>query len=166
MNSKKYDHFFEALYVVFLAFCLVLLSSCAHDPKLEKKIDAEAQALPVENFEARKAEGVKAVEASPLSEKTKARLNELIETAGVDLKKLRDDQAKLRLLLVKKMLDEQASDREVDTIKQKILETNRQENKRWLKALEEARNVIGRKSIHDMRYYRAFMQDSTAVQRE
>ena len=44
--------------------------------------------------------------------------------------------------------------------KERILELNQKSNRRWLSALDEARQVIGRKTEQDARFYRAFMLET------
>ncbi len=158
MKSRN-NHFMDAIYVVFLAFCLVILGSCAHDPALEKKINAETQQQPAMNAYGRAVESEKAIQAAPLSEKQKARLDEIRKSTIADLKLINDEESKLRLLLVKQLVNPASDDREIDAIKQKILELNQKGNKRWLSALDDARQAIGRRNEQDAKFYRAFLQD-------
>ncbi|HEY8279823.1 MAG TPA: hypothetical protein VIH99_09380 [Bdellovibrionota bacterium] len=160
MKWQKDGHFIEVLYAVFLAFCLVLLSSCAHDPKLEAKIQSERAAQPVvPPGPALQKESLMIIESAPLGEKEKAALKDIQESASADMQKLRDEEAQLRLLLIKQLVNPNASDREVEGIKKRILETSRKGDKRWLSALDEARKVIGRRDEQDAKFYRAFLQD-------
>jgi hypothetical protein len=99
------------------------------------------------------------IESAPLGEKEKAALKDIQESASADMQKLRDEEAQLRLLLIKQLVNPNASDREVEGIKKRILETSRKGDKRWLSALDEARKVIGRRDEQDAKFYRAFLQD-------
>ncbi|MGZ3651603.1 MAG: hypothetical protein ACXVB9_14815 [Bdellovibrionota bacterium] len=163
MRWQKDAHFMEALYVVFVAFCLVALSSCAHDPKLSKQIHEEASAQPVLGTEARAEMGEKVIQQAPnLTDSQKAKLEEITLAARTDITGMREEEAKLRLLLVKQLVNPQATDREIEGIKERILELSRKSDKRWVSALDEARQVIGRKTEQDTRFYRAFMQEPIA----
>lgn len=165
MNLKKWRndaHFMEALYVVFLALCLVLLASCAHDSKLDKKIADETSSLPAMSATDRAKAAEKTIESAPLSEEQKQKLESLALSANTDLQSLRDENSRLRLLLVQQLVNPKADDREIDAIKKRILETDKLSNKRWLAALDDARQVLGRKNEQDRRFYRAFMYEEPA----
>lgn len=154
----RYDtHFLEALYVVFVAFCLVLLSSCAHDPTMDKRIAEKTANLPALGPIARSEAAEKAVAAAPLSEDKRQKLEQLSLATSSELQALNEQNAKLRLLLVRELMDPTSDDREIDAIKKRILETEHQSNKKWLSALEEARDLLGRKSAQDQRFYKVFM---------
>ena len=62
-------------------------------------------------------------------------------------------------LLIKQLVNPKASDREIDAIKARILETNRKSNKRWLSALNEAQDTLGRRDAIDAHYYRAILAE-------
>ncbi len=145
--------------MVFLAFCVVALTSCAHDPKLEDKIDAQAQSQPVTTAQERAEVAEQKIEQAPLTDAQKAKLEEISQSLQRDLKNIREEEARLRLLLVKQLVNPKASDREIEAIKVKILSTNQEGNKRWVSALDESRRIIGRRSELDRRFYRAFMQE-------
>lgn len=149
----------EALYVAFLALCLALLSSCAHDPKLEKKIEAETAAMPTLNDSQRARAAEVTIESASLPEPDKQKLEELAITTNSELQSLREKSAKLRILLVRQLVNPVASDREIDAIEKRILETDQQSSKRWVSALEDARQLLGRKDADDRKYYKAFREE-------
>lgn len=149
----------ETIYRAFLIFAPLALISCAHDPDLSAKINADAQRQPTVNAAVREEEGRKAIEAAPLTAEQKAKLDSIADATSIDLRRTREEEARLRLLLVKQLVNPAASDREIEGIKQRILELNQQNNKRWLSALDEARQVIGRRNEQDARFYRAFLQE-------
>jgi hypothetical protein len=137
----------------------LLLASCAHDPVLEKKINAEAEQQPAFSSRDRLIEARKAIEEASLSEEQKARLLELSSQVAADREQIRAEESKYRLLLVKQLVDPHSSDREIVAIKRKILELNHKESSQWLSALDEARRLIGRSNAQDTRLYRAFLED-------
>ena len=159
MKFFKDSHFMEALYVAFVAFCLVILSSCAHDPKLDSKIRNETAAQPTIDAAARADVVGKTIQDSTLNERQKSALAKIAHATSSDLKTYREQDAKLRLLLVKQLVNPDASDREIEGIKQRILELNRNSNKRWLSSLDDARQVIGRKARQDAWFYRALVAE-------
>ena len=159
LRIRKDSHFMDAVYVVVVGFCLLLLSSCAHDPQLDKKIHEEAAAQPVLGATARAEAAQATIQSSGLSDTQKAKLSEITRSAQADLKVMRDQESQLRTLLVKQLVNPQASDREIDGIKKRILELNQKSNKRWLSAVDEARSVLGRRDEQDAHFYRAFMQE-------
>jgi hypothetical protein len=134
MRWRNDTHFVEALYVVFLAFCCALLASCAHDPALQKKIESKSVQLPALAPQARADAAEKTIEAAPLSEEQKSKLEALTLSTTTELQSLREENARLRLLLVRELVNPQSSDREIDAIKTRILETEKESNKRWISA--------------------------------
>lgn len=155
----------EALYVVLVGFCLVLLSSCAHDPKLDKKIQAESQGLPVLNATARAEAAEMVFQGAALTDEQRARLEEITLSANTEMQALRDRSAKLRLLLVRQLVNPDASDREVEAIKDRILDADRENAKRWVAALDEARQVLGRRNPEDAPFYRALMEETPGTEK-
>jgi hypothetical protein len=159
LRRPKDSHFMDAVYVVLVGFCLLLLSSCAHDPALDKKIHDEAAAQPVLGASARADAAQQTIQSSGLSDSQKAKLSEITRSAQADLKAMRDQESQLRLLLVKELVDPASSEREIEGIKQRILELNSKSNKRWLAAIDDAHSVLGRRNSQDANFYRAFMQE-------
>jgi hypothetical protein len=149
----------DALYVVLVGFCLLLLSSCAHDSTLDKKIHEEAASQPVLGASARADAAQQAIQGSGLSDTQKAKLSEITRSAQADIKTMRDQESQLRVLLVKELVNPASSEREIEGIKQRILELNSKTNKRWLSAVDDARAVLGRRDQQDAHFYRAFMQE-------
>ena len=142
---------------VALALCLALINSCAHDPALDKKIAEKTASLPAMNAIARAREAEKTIEAAPLAPETRERLESLALSTNTELQALRDQSSRLRLLLVRELMDHNSDDREIDAIKKRILETDQKSSKRWLSALEDARQLLGRKDEEDRRFYKVFM---------
>jgi hypothetical protein len=159
MKWRNDTHFMEAVYVAFLVLCCAFLSSCAHDPGLDQKIAAETAKLPVLGPNARAEEASKTISDAPLSAKQKDALETIALSTGSELEALREENAKLRLLLVRQLVNPRAEDREIEAIKRRILETDQKANKRWLAALEDARDVLGRKNEQDAKFYKVFMHD-------
>lgn len=145
--------------MVFFGFSVAILTSCTHDPTLDEKIEAEAQKQPVINAQSRAQEAEKTIDQAPLTNEQKAKLENIAQAMNRDLKKLRDEEAQLRLLLVKQLMNPEATDREIEGIKRRILDRNQEANKRWISALDESRQIIGRRNELDARFYRAFMQE-------
>jgi hypothetical protein len=160
MRWRNDTHFVEALYVVFLAFCCALLASCAHDPALQKKIESKSVQLPALAPQARADAAEKTIEAAPLSEEQKSKLEALTLSTTTELQSLREENARLRLLLVRELVNPQSSDREIDAIKTRILETEKESNKRWISAIDDARQILGRRVPEDRRFYRAFTEQT------
>jgi hypothetical protein len=154
MRWRTDAHFIEALYVVFLAFCLVLLSSCAHDPALQRKIVKEEASVPALGDDARAQAAQDTIAASPLSPQQKMELQRIAASARDDLAKLKEQNEKLRLLLIRQMVNPDASDREVAALKQRILENDQKSDKRWLTAVNDAQRTLGRRTTQDMRFFR------------
>lgn len=163
LRRPKDSHFIDALYVVLVGFCLLLLSSCSHDPQLDQQIHQEASAQPVLSPSARADVAQQTIENAPLTETQKAKLTEITRSAQADLKAMRSEESQLRVLLVKQLVNPQASDREIAGIQKRILELNSKTNKRWLSAVDDARSVLGRRDQQDTHFYRAFMQEPPPV---
>jgi hypothetical protein len=157
VKGPKDSHFRDALYVEIVGFCLLILSSCAHDPQLDKQIHEEAASQPVLGASARADVARQTIQGSDLNPTQKAKLTEITRSTQADLKLMRDQESQLRVLLVKQLVNPEASNRKIESIKQRILELNQKSNKRWLSAIDDARAVLGRRDEQDAHFYRAFM---------
>ncbi|MGZ3696029.1 MAG: hypothetical protein ACXWQO_18305 [Bdellovibrionota bacterium] len=154
-------YFVEALYVVFVAFCLVALSSCAYHSQIEKKIDQEAKAqpaLPPGPALSRASEAIIA-EAPNLTPKQRQALEDLRARSAQEQKSIREQIGQHQLVLVKNLVDPKVSDSEIKVVRQKILGLEKERTNLWLNSLDEAKNILGRRSDGDERVYRAFLME-------
>lgn len=159
-------HFIEALYVVFLAFCLVALSSCSYHSKLEKKVEQEAQAHPaLEPGPELTQESRKALLESPtLTAEQRTKLQALLSSGSEKMTKIREQIGQHQLVLVKNLVDPKVDDNQIKISRAKILQLERERTNLWLDNLEEAKKILGRRDRADERLYRAFLTEEPGME--
>lgn len=153
------SHFVEALYVAFLGFCLVALSSCSHHNQLEKKVDQEAQAEPAlePGPELAKASEEVIFDAPSLKPAQRQKLKELHERATSQMRKIRGEIGQNQLVLVKNLVNPKVGDDKIKIARQRILDLEKERTALWMNNLDEAKKILGRRTESDERLYRAFV---------
>lgn len=160
-------HFIEALYVVFLAFCLVALSSCSYQKNLEKKVEQEAVAEPAvapgPELSAA-SEGV-IFDAPNLKPEQKEKLKALHARTTEKMTKIREEIGQHQMVLVKNLVNPKSDDNKLKIVREKILDLERERTNLWLNSLDEAKRILGRRTEGDERLYRAFILTEPASTR-
>jgi hypothetical protein len=152
-------HFMEALYVVFLGFCLVALASCSHHERLEEKVDAKVQAEPaLPPGPELNAKGHEVIfDTANLRPSQRKRLNELYSRSTEEMEKIRGEIGKHTLVLLKDLVNPKVGEDEIKLVRQKILDLDRERTDLWLKNLDDAKRILGRRTEQDEKLYRAFL---------
>lgn len=159
MRVQRDNHFMEALYVVFIAFCLLAVSSCARHEKLEERVETQVQAVPPiqPGPQLNRASREILFEAENLTPKQKDQLRALHVKSTREMARLRSEIGRHQLVLTQNLVNPKVPDDQIRIVRQKILDLERQRTERWLTSLDEARRILGRRTEEDQRVYRAFI---------
>lgn len=150
--------------IAMLGLSFGLVSACASQSPLEKKVEAEvAQQAPVAPGPAM-AEASKEIlfEADTLNAQQKDRLRQLQAKSAKESADMRKEISKNQLVLMKSLVDPKKKDAEIDVLKNRIVELERARTKHFLSTLDQARSILGRKNSEDERFYRAFLAEPLA----
>lgn len=153
--------FIEVLFVVFLGFCLVALSSCSYSKQIEKKVDQEAAsqpAIPPGPALAQASEKV-IFDAPNLSPAQKRHLEELHAKASAEMSRIRKEIGQHQLVLVKNLVDPKVADSKLRVVRQRILDLEKERTDLWLQSLDDAKKILGRRTETDEQLYRAFLSE-------
>jgi hypothetical protein len=159
--------FIEALYVVFLAFCLVALSSCSYQARLADNVEKEAQAQPaLAPGPELTSESSKAIQNAPnLTSEQRAKLEALLQSGAERMAKIREEIGQHSLLLVKSLVDPKVSEDKIKMTRQKIVNLEKERVELWGKNLDEAKKILGRRDRGDERLYRAFLTEEPVARK-
>lgn len=135
------------------------LSSCATEAekKVEQKLNQEA---PVANTQELRKSATMAIETTPgLTDQQRSQLKSLSEKTRAQMDQYRAESLKAQGLLVKEVLSEKSSNTEISVLKKKIKEIENNRLTLLFKTVDEAKNVLGKKStpehqriIHELFY--------------
>ena len=144
-------------------FLLSLMTSCAHDRKVNEKVEEEIQAQPIVPMGGALAlESRKLIsESTSLSQEQKDRLLALHARMANEVGRIREEEGRVKMVFFKTILDPKSSDFEINNLKKRILDLDRSKTKNMLGALDEARDILGRsENIERERLFRAFYFES------
>lgn len=149
--------------VVYLAaITLVSCSGLPSNPEINRKIENDLKAEPAKaNVAAETKELI--LEAPNINEDQKQKLLSLQQKVNTELSSLRTEEGKLRVLLVKTLVDPKTDEREIANIKARIIKVDKQKIDRMLSALSDARKILGRRDLQHERVYRAFLNDRPSL---
>lgn len=136
------------------------LIGCAHQREIDGKLDREVQAEPSAAPGGQLASSSRKLiqDSAALSGEQKEKLLALHTRMAADAAAIREQEGKAKMVLFKTLLNPEAKEAEIAGLKDRILKLDRQKTNRMLSALEEAREILGRKSpqLNDG-FYRAFL---------
>jgi hypothetical protein len=161
-------YFVEVLYVVFLALCLVAVSSCSYHSQLEKKVDQEAKAEPAlqPGPELTRASGKALLDAPNLTIDQRTKLQALLSSGSEKMTKIREEIGQNQLVLIKNLVDPKVGEDQIKVSRGKILRLEKERTNLWLNNLEEAKKILGRRDRSDERLYRAFLSEEPILRME
>ncbi len=138
MNRSKLSLFTAVL-------ALPALSACTHSQAVTERVDAQMQAEPDVPIGTPAAVASRKViaESDSITAKQKSQLLSIHEKMARDVSEIRNEMAKMQVLLFKKVLDPKAEEAEIRNIRTRLLGLDRKRTGRILSALDEAQNVIG-----------------------
>lgn len=150
---------------ILCSLALVFLASCAHQSAVDKKVTQEVQNEPaVAPGGSLAMESRKIIDSSPeLNPSQKEKLLALHARVAGDVAAMRTEEGKLKMVFFRSILNPKTSDPELANIKSRILALERKKTERMLSAMEEAREILGRRSLQDDRVYRAFSMDRPSM---
>lgn len=136
----------------------LLLAACASQNSVNRKIDQEVKAeAPVAVGGPLATESRALIlDSSDLSQEQKDKLLALHAKMATEVAGIRDEEGKLKMVFFKTLLDPKSEEKEIITIKNRILALDRKKTNEMLSAMEEARKILGRDNKNAARYYRAF----------
>lgn len=144
---------------LFLATLVSLsLIACAHQKSVDNHVQAELRAEPSAPVggEAAAASMKLIQESTTLNETQKQKLISLHTRMAAEAKASREELGKLKVVLVRTMLDAKSDEREIENLKIRILKADRKRTDAMLSALTEAREILGREA-RDEKMYRALI---------
>lgn len=143
---------------------LLALAGCAHQPAVDRKVEQELKAEPaVAPGGPLAAESHRLImEAPGLAQSQKEKLLALHTRMAGEMKTMREEEGKLKMVFFKTLLNPKAERAELINLRSRIFKLDQKKTNRMLSALEEASKILGRESIDDDHFYRAFlMEDRT-----
>ena len=151
---KKYLH------ILLLPLVTLLPWGCSHS-EVDKKIDAEVQSqTQVHSIADTSTEFVKIINGSnSLSQTQKEQMLSLQQSVGGNLKQMREEEAKLKVVLFKSLVDPTVNGGEIARIKNRVLSLDHDKTNLMLNALDDAQKILGRRARDDERIYRALLLD-------
>lgn len=128
---------------------------------LNKKIDEEVKAEPaVSTGGPLAASGLAVIqESDSLSAGQKQKLTDLTKKMTSEMVNIRTEEARLKMVLFKTIVNPKASNREITIIKNRIIALDRTKTDKMLSALDEAQKIMGRRDERDEKFYRALLMD-------
>jgi len=159
-------YFIEALYVVFLAFCLVAISSCAHHNMLEKRVNEEVRAEPrlAPGPELAKASGEILFNAPGLSAEQRKRVRGSARSGQPTNEHNSRRNWSAPISASEEPGRPQSGRRQIKLVRQQILSLEKERMNLWLDNLDEAKRILGRRAGGDERLYRAFLLEEPGTQ--
>jgi hypothetical protein len=148
-----------SLLAAIISFSIFVLFACSHQTPLEKEVAAEVaqeQALPAGAPMAKAGQAI-LFEAPNLSPQQKQRLKDLHLKSSRESEAIRKELSKNQLVLLKSLVNPKAKDEEIDVLKDRIVDLEKQRTKHFLSTLDKAKRILGRKNSDDERFYRAFL---------
>lgn len=142
-----------------LSFALFLLAACSHETPLEKEVAAEVaqeQPLPAGAPMAKAGRDI-LFDAPSLNARQKEHLHELYIKASQESQRLHEELSKNQLVLLKSLVNPKAKDEEIEFLKNRIVDLEKQRTKNFLSSLDKAKRILGRRNSDDERFYRAFL---------
>lgn len=138
--------------------CVLAFAACASQSPVEKKVEAKVQkAMPTSNPLQLGKETV--FESNKLSSSQKKRLKELYGQSTREQERIRRELGKHQTVLMKQLVDPKAKDDEIELLKNRILELERDRTSLFMNTLDRAESILGRKDLQDERFYRAFLMN-------
>jgi len=151
-------------YLIWLPLVFSLLSgiyACSHQPTTSEMIDEEAKREESVTMGGPMANrGMEVIQNSKsLNEDQKSKLIQLSQKMMQEMAEIRKEEAQLKMVLFRSLVDPKSDSKKINTIKSKILTLDRRKTDKMLGALDEAQTILGRKSLDDEAVYRALMMD-------
>lgn len=137
--------------------------ACSTSTSLNKKIDAEVKAEPpVATGGPLAASGLAVIqESTTLSAAQKQKLTDLTTKMTSEMVNIRSEEAKLKMVLFKTIVNPKANNREITALKNRIIALDRKKTDKMLSALDEAQKIMGRRDEQDEKFYRAILMDNS-----
>ncbi|RZA08351.1 MAG: hypothetical protein EOP11_05090 [Proteobacteria bacterium] len=141
------------------ALALLALSACAGTtPAVEKKVEQKVRAAPpAASSMAAAREAV--FESDSLSAEQKKSLKKLFSETSAEQARLRTELGKNQTVLMHMLVDANAKEAEIELLKTRILELEREKSSVFMRTLDQAEAILGRKDLQDERFYRAFLMN-------
>jgi hypothetical protein len=141
------------------ALAVLGFSACAGTtPAVEKKVEQKVRAAPpAASSMAAAREAV--FESESLSAEQKKNLKKLFSDTSAEQARLRTELGKNQTVLMHMLVDPNAKEAEVEVLKTRILELEREKSSVFMRTLDQAESILGRKDLQDERFYRAFLMN-------
>jgi Spy/CpxP family protein refolding chaperone len=157
----------RSLTMLMLSVSAFALIACAGQTSLEKEHPEAARAVktrvkntpPTANAMRTGSEAV--FESTSLSETQKDRLKELYGDNSKEQDRINKDLGKNKAALMKLLVSADAKDTEIEILKNRILELEREKSSLFMSTLDQAEGILGRKDQQNERFYRAFLVNPT-----
>lgn len=158
--SRPGGDLFMSRFLSFLSFaCLSLfLAACAGTPPVEKRVEAKVKAAPPTTNPMQA--GKDAVfESEALAPEQKKQLKKLYNETTKEQARLAKELGKNQTVLMHQLVSPEAKEEEIEVLKTRILELERERSSVFMRTLDQAESILGRKDLQDERFYRAFLMN-------
>jgi len=145
---------------VLLSFSALALGACATERVVEKRVEERVRVAPSANS-AMQAGKEAVFESDSLSPEQKKELKKLYTENGKEQARLRKELGKNQTVLMRALVNPEAKEEEIEVLKTRILELEREKSSVFMRTLDQAENILGRKDLQDERFYRAFLMNPT-----
>lgn len=137
---------------------LAALTGCATEQVVEKRVEEKVRAAPPA-ANAMQAGKEAVFESDSLSPEQKKELKKLYGESMKEQARLKKELGKNQMVLMHQLVNPEAKEEEIEILKTRILELEREKSSVFMRTLDQAENILGRKNLQDERFYRAFLMN-------
>ena len=138
------------------------LYSCATQSSVDKKIEAEVKSEPaVKTSEVAAKTAEEIINDSDLKPEQRTKLLALNAKTSTQMQAFRAEDNKLKMVLVKTLLDNDSNDKEINKVRDKIVNLEKKKMKSMLDSLSEAKNILGKDASRRAAVMRTFILENT-----
>ena len=142
---------------IFIAVILLVLAACA-SKQVNQSINEKLAETP--NFhdgDSSRAMTNAIQDSKEISPEQKRELLALHSKLNTQSEQYRTQILKLKVVLMETMLNPKASDKEIQTIRDRLVSLDRQRLNSMLAGMEQVQKILGRRTFEDNRVYRAMI---------
>lgn len=145
----------------FFALAALSFSSCATTAPatpVEKRVEEKVRVAPPTTNPMQVAKEA-VFDSDSLSPEQKKALKQLYSETMKEQARLRKELGKNQTVLMKALVNPEAKEDEIEVLKTRILELERERSSVFMRTLDQTENILGRKELQDERFYRAFLMN-------
>ncbi len=144
---------------ILLTMLLLALTACASKEANRSVDDKLAETPNFHNGDSSQAMIKDIQNSQEISPTQKSQLLSLHEKLESEAAQYRTQLLKLKVVLLETMLNPKASDKEIQTIRNRLVSLDRERMNKMLAGMEQVQHILGRRTFEDNRVYRAFVTD-------